>query len=119
MPKYTFKCEVCGKSIQKYTSISCKAIKCIDVCSAVMVRQMPKLSAVKSTEKIDKFMGVTHMEDHDNILKERKSDYYWGHTVPELVDSGTYTLQTMLEQGWVYYNEKGELTTRTKPIQKS
>ena len=117
MPKYTFKCDKCNKSIQKYTSVQTVAYDC--ECGDTMNRQMPKLSAVKSTEKIDKFMGVTHMEDHDNILKERKSDHYWGTIVPEMVDSGTYTLQTMLEQGWVFYNEKGELTTRTKPIQKS
>ena len=118
MPKYTYECESCHNQLQKYASVKDKTQECPE-CKAIMNRQMPKLSPVKSTEKIDKFMGVTHMEDHDNILKERKSDHYWGTIVPEMVDSGTYTLETMLEQGWVYYNEKGELTTRTKPIQKS
>ena len=115
MPKYTFKCNTCGNSIQKYTSVSCKSIKCEGVCNAVMNRQMPKLSAVKATEVVDKFTNTKHMQDHNEILKERKSDYFWGHIVPEMVDSGTYTIETMLEQGWVTYNEKGELITNTKP----
>jgi len=59
------------------------------------------------------------MQDYDEILKERKADYYWGTIVPEMVDSGTYTIETMLEQNWVYYNEKNELVTRNKPPQKS
>ena len=118
MPKYTYECEECFIRVQKYASVKIKTQEC-PKCQSLMNRQMPKLSPVKTTEVIDKFTGVTHMQDHDEILKERKSDYYWGHTVPELVDSGTYTLQTMLEQGWVFYNEKGVLTTRTKPPQKS
>lgn len=119
MPKYTFKCKLCGKTKQTYTSASCKVIKCFDYCSAVMERQMPKINGLRITETVDKFTNKKHIQDHDEILKERKSDYYWKVVVPEMVDSGTYTLQTMLEQNWVYYDEKNKLVTRTKPPQKS
>ena len=84
-----------------------------------MNRAMPKLSAVKTTETVDKLTNRKHMQDHNSIIKERKADYYWEVLVPDMVNSGTYQLDTMLEQNWVYYNEKGELVTRTKPPQKS
>ena len=83
-----------------------------------MVRQMPKVRGLKVTEVTDKFTNKKHIQDHENVLKERKSDYYWSTVVPEMVDSGTYTIETMLEQGWVSYNEKGELITNTKPPEK-
>ena len=83
-----------------------------------MNRNMPKLRGIRVTETTDKFTNKRHIQDHQDILKERKADHYWEVQVPELVRSGTYSLYTMLEQNWVYYNEKGKLVTRTKPPQK-
>jgi hypothetical protein len=80
---------------------------------------MPNLSGLKNTETVDKFTNKKRVENQEDILKERKADHYWEQVVPKLVESGTYSLETMLEQGWVYYNEKNELVTRTKPPQKS
>ena len=119
MPKYIFKCSTCGRETTKYTASSVKFLTCDDSCSSIMHRLMPKLRGLKNTETIDKFTDKKHIDDHAAILKERKADYYWEVTVPELVNSGTYTMETMLEQDWVYFNEKGELVTRTKPPQKS
>lgn len=80
---------------------------------------MPMLRGLKNTETVDKFTNKKHISDHEEILAERKADYYWEVEVPKMVNSGTYSLETMLEQNWVYYNEKGELVTRTKPPQKT
>ena len=80
---------------------------------------MPSLRGLKTTETVDKYTNRKHISDHDNVLKERKLDYYWSVEVPKMVNSGTYSIETMIEQGWVYYDEKGNLITRTKPPQKS
>jgi hypothetical protein len=118
MPKYTFTCCSCSKSSQRYVSKSTDNVVC-DECFARADRQMPSLASAKTTETVDKLLNRKHLADHSLVLKERKLDYYWEIEVPKMVDSGTYSLETMLEQGWVFYNEKGELTTRTRPPQKS
>ena len=117
MPKYTFNCKTCGKSLQKYAPANIKDIQC--TCGKQSIRQMPNLSASKTTETVDKLLGRKHTTDHDNTVKSRKLHFYWEVEVPKMVNSGVYSLETMLEQGWVYYNEKNELTTRTKPMQRS
>lgn len=117
MPKYTFACPKCESLEQKITDISTNNIKC-HVCGSDMVRQMPILKGLKTTEVIDKYTNKKHTVDQKEKLTERKLDYYWAIEVPKLVNSGIYELGTMLQQGWVYYNEKGELVTRTKPPQK-
>ena len=117
MPKYTFVCDKCGKSVQKYTSSSQRFNVC--ECGNKVERQMPNLAGTKTTETVDKLLNKKHVIDQDASMKERKLTYYWEVEVPSMVNSGVYSIETMLEQGWVYYNEKGELITRTKPIQKS
>lgn len=117
MPKYTFICDKCSKSIQKYLSPSQRFNQC--ECGQTVERQLPKIPAPKTTENVDKMSNRKHVADQANQMKERKLTYYWEVEVPNMVNSGIYSIETMLEQGWVYYNEKGELTTRTKPIQKS
>lgn len=117
MPKYTFTCEKCGSSIQKYTSVNTNVINC--ECGQAMLRNMPNLSGIKTTEIVDKLLNKKHVADQENAMKDRKLQYYWEVEVPKMVNSGTYSLETMLEQGWVYYNEKQELITRTTPIQKT
>lgn len=120
MPKYTFICPLCEASVTKYSPSTCKGFPCTSLfCSAVMIRQMPNISPVRTTEIVDKLTNKKNLQNHDEILAERKSDHYWGVLVPEMVNSGIYLLETMLDQDWVYYNEKGELVTRTKPPQKS
>lgn len=117
MPKYTYECESCRKQIQKFASVKNKTQICSE-CEALMHRCMPKLKATKVTETVDKYSNKKHVEDQKSILQERKLDYYWKHEVPKMVDSGVYGLDTMLEKGWVYYDEKGDLVTRTKPPEK-
>ena len=117
MPKYTFLCNKCGKSLQKYLPTSQRFSQCD--CGENVERQLPKVAPPKTTECVDKMFNRKHVADQDNQMKERKLDYYWEVEVPKMVNSGIYSIETMLEQGWIYYNEKGELTTRTKPVQKS
>lgn len=117
MPKYTFLCNSCESLEQKITDISTDKIVCHH-CGKDAIRQMPMLKGIKSTEVVDKYTGKKHVEDHKEKVSERKADYYWSVEVPKLVNSGIYELGTMLQQGWVYYNEKNELVTRTKPPQK-
>ena len=118
MPKYTFACEKCGSLEQKFVDISTSSIPCHICPDTSMDRQMPNVKGVKTTETVDKYTNKKHVEDHKQMIDERKSDYYWSHEVPKLVNSGIYELGTMLQQGWVYYDEKHNLVTRTKPPQK-
>jgi len=113
VPKYIFKCTECNKELTKYTPTSTKTIEC--ECGKTMDRQMPRLRGLKNTETVDKFTNKKHIDDHQNILDERKADYYWSVEVPKMVKSGTYQLDTMLEQDWVSFNEKGDLVINTKP----
>ena len=117
MPKYTFTCDSCGKSKQIYTSMKTKQCQC--ECGEEMHRQLPNIGGTQVNELHDKYTNKTLVQDHKDILAERKLDYYWEVEVPKMVNSGTYELDTMIEKGWVYYDEKGNLVTRTKPPQRS
>lgn len=117
MPKYTYKCTSCNFSTQKFASIKDKMCEC-PKCQASMKRKMPSLKSPKVTETVDKYTNKKHMDDYENIIDERKKDYYWSVEVPKMVNSGIYELGTMLEQGWVFYNEKGEIEINTKPPEK-
>jgi len=117
MPKYTFVCDHCKKEKQTYTSISTKTQKC--ECGEEMHRKFPNIGGTQTNELIDKYTNKSLVKDHKEILGERKLDYYWSVEVPKMVNSGTYELETMLEKDWVFYDEKGNLVTRTKPPQRS
>lgn len=117
MPKYTFKCE-CGNVKQYITSSEMKTCKCRE-CGSEMNRQLPTLNgSVEVKELIDKYTNTSWKEDQTKLLEDRKKTYFWEVEVPRMVNSGVYSLETMLENGWVYYSPKGELLTRTKPPQK-
>jgi len=118
MPKYSFLCSICDQVYQERVSSSIINIKC-PTCNQICNRQMPIISKVRTTETVDKFLNKKHLVDQNETIKERKADYYWQVEVPKMVNSGTYTIETMLEQGWVYYDEKNRLVTRTKPPQKT
>ena len=117
MPRYTFSCPDCESVEQKITDISTNKIVCYH-CGKEMIRQMPNLKGIKTTEVIDKYTNKRHTADHKEAVSERKAEYYWSVEVPKLVNSGIYELGTMLQQGWVEFNEKGELITNTKPPSK-
>ena len=117
MPKYTFKCTTCEFQGQKIVERKTKTISCPE-CGADANRQMPQLSGPPEVrEKVGEF-GKTQKKDQEKMLKDRQADYYWKHEVPKFVASGIYTLETMLENQWVYYDDNGKLHTRTRPPSK-
>jgi len=114
MPKYTFKCKKCGDDKQVFASRKRTCTPC-KKCGEYMYRQMPVLSGpAQVTETVDKYTGKKWIDDQDVILKDRQGAHYWKNEVPRLVNSGTYSLETMLEMNWVYFDDKDELQTRTK-----
>ena len=115
MPKYTFICEKCKNTKACFVKIGVKKIDC-DMCDGFLLRQMPKLSGPSQVnEVIDHYTGVSWVDDQEAKIKQRKDKYYWEIEVPRMVNSGTYSIETMLEMGWVYLNEKEEVCINNKP----
>lgn len=84
-----------------------------------MDRMIPRLNgAVESLETVDKESGTKWRADHNEDLKARSDLYFWKHHVPRLVDSGVYSLETLLQNGWVIVNAKGQIEVQTTPPNK-
>lgn len=113
MPKYTFKCE-CGYSAQKIVDRKTKSITCPD-CNSEVKRQMPILSGPPEVRESVGEFNKSYKKDNDRLIEHRKQEYYWKHEVPKFVNSGTYTVETMLENQWIYFDDKGQMHIRTKP----
>lgn len=116
MPKYTFICEKCDTLVQKYTSRDKKAIKC--KCGGSLQRQLPRPNKADVEETIDKYMGTKQRPDQREVVQQRRDEYYWTIEVPRLVNSGTYSVETMLEMGWIYLDEKNQIQINTSPPHK-
>ena len=115
MPKYTFKCEKCGSEKQQYASRSSDSVPCTE-CDVSMKRCLPTLSGQPDiTEIVNDYTGQTAKQDQSTMIKERRDKYYWSVEVPRLVASGTYGVDTMLELGWVWFDDKGHMQVNTKP----
>lgn len=81
-----------------------------------MSRQLPVLSGPASVkETVDKFFNVQHHSNQKELIQERSDDYYWTVEVPRMVNSGKYSMETMLEMGWISVDDKGHITIHTKP----
>lgn len=111
MPKYTFHCDVCGKSKQIFTSVSTKETSCD--CGSDMLRQMPNIAVQRVTEVMDSYTNTTRDQDHNNLMKTRRDDHYWDVEVERLIH--TCSTETCIENGWLVYNEKGELVKGKAP----
>ena len=117
MPKYTFicpKCELCKQmhvSRKVITTVTC------DKCeNTLMIRQLPTLNGNPDvTEVVNKYTGQTAKPDHSKIIKERRDHYYWSVEVPRLVTSGVYGMDTMLENGWVWFDDNKQMHVHIKP----
>ena len=117
MPRFKFKCPQCDEIITKRVAVGTQEIDC--KCGGRMQWQMPMLiGASEVTETVDKNFGTKWRADHRDDLQMRKAQYFWQHEVPRLVNSGTYGLDTMLENGWIIVNDKGEIEIQTKPPHK-
>ena len=117
MPKYTFKCEH-GHEIQTHVSSSVKSLPC-KICNLEMNRLMPTLNGPANVrELIDKYTGITHIDGQLDLIKERRDDYYWAVEVPRFVNSGTYSIETMLENEWITVDDAGKIHINNKPLAK-
>ena len=106
MAKYRFQCEQCSTVVEKYASVSTEAVSCAK-CGANAKRLFPNIGSKKVTEIVDPFLNVRHEEDNRKQLEDRRIEYFWDVEVPRLVQ--TYSTETCLEEGWLVYNEKGEM----------
>jgi hypothetical protein len=113
MPKYKFICESCKNESLKFVPTTVETIDC-SICSAKMVRQFPNInSPTEVRELVDPYLNKRLNKDHDEIMKERRDNFYWEVEVPRLVEK--YSLETCLEQQWLKYNDKGELVINKPP----
>ena len=120
MPKYTFECPECGLTQQTYVPQNIKTISCCK-CSpdkeSWMKRKLPKLSGNPDiTEVIDDYTGKTVKQDQSTMIKERHDRYYWSVEVPRMVKSGVYGVDTMLELGWIWFDDNGHMQIYDKPL---
>lgn len=111
MPKYTFKCEKCNTEKQYFVNAD-QELDCL-VCSQRMYKQFPILAGQEVTEVVNQLTNTKWKQDQQEILRERKEDYYWSVEVPRLVQK--YSLQACLEQGWVWIDDSGKMHVHTKP----
>ena len=114
MPKVSFVCQSCTKQVQKYLP------KIRDVlgdceCGGVLKYQFPFTSNTTVTETVDKYLNVNHIPDQKQELKNRRDEHYWSYEVPRMVDSGKYSIETMLEMGWIYFDEKENMKVHNTP----
>lgn len=115
MPKFTFQCESCGDEVQKNVLSSVSSIPCQN-CSQPTRRLLPKLNgSPRVNETIDKYMGAVRQVDQDEQVKLRKDEYYWTVEVPRFVQSGVYSVETMLENSWIYLDDKGNVQVNNVP----
>lgn len=115
MPKYRFICSNCKEEKTQYLPASSQVqeITCGN-CDSAMTRQLPVVGgATEVREVVDPYTNRKWGKDQESILKKRKEDHYWEVEVPRLVE--TYSLETCLEQGWLKYNDKGELVINKPP----
>lgn len=113
MPKYIFSCNSCATKTHKYVPTTVETIPC-KACGEQMNRDLPNTnSATEVREVVDPYTNKRWGKDHEAVMKKRKEDHYWEVEVPRLVQ--TYSLETCLEQGWLIYNDKGELVINKPP----
>lgn len=115
MAKYRFQCEQCFKVVEKYTSVSTETLPCAECPSSWMRRLLPNVGSKKVTETVDSFLGIRQEDDYEKLTDDRRTEHFWEVEVPRLVQ--TYSTETCLQEGWLVYNEKGELVIG-KPTKK-
>jgi hypothetical protein len=77
---------------------------------------MPTLNGPSNvSEVVDKYTGLTHRRDQKDEVKERREEYYWTVEVPRFVASGTYSIETMLENQWIKVDDNMNVTVNNVP----
>jgi hypothetical protein len=113
MAKYRFECKHCSTVIERYASQN-KTLAC-EKCGNNLERLFPNIGSKKVTETVDPFLGIRQEDDHEKQMDDRRTEYFWEVEVPRLVQ--TYSTETCLQEGWLVYNERGELVIG-KPAKK-
>lgn len=116
MPKFMFFCAACENEQAFYVPSSVTTKKCTKCTVGDMQRQLPVTLAPEVKELVDSYTNVHLPPDNKEILEARRSEYFWKVEVPRLVNE--YPLDECLKQGWLMYNEKGELVLQNKPPHK-
>jgi hypothetical protein len=111
MPKFRFLCE-CGNCIERFSSSKIEDIPCT-ACDKRMKKQFPGSGSLQVREIVDDFTNTRQTPDVKAENLARKTEYFWEVEVPRLIQ--TYSLQTCLEEGWLIYNDKGELVINKPP----
>lgn len=113
MPKYNFTCIKCQITSHKYIPTKIESLPC-SICGENMYRELPKTQGeTEVREVVDAYTNRTWGKDHEAVMKKRKEDHYWEVEVPRLVQ--TMSVETCIEQGWLIYNDKGELVINKPP----
>jgi hypothetical protein len=84
----------------------------------MMRRQMPVISPPNVREVVDKNTGITWCDGQREMVLDRKEEYFWSVEVPRLVASGIYSLETMLENEWIWVDDAGKIHVNNKPPDK-
>lgn len=111
MPKFRFLCG-CGQEVERFASVKTEESDC-PACGSKMKRQFPNTGTQAVREVVDQFTNVRTEPDAKEVNKARKTEHFWAVEVPRLVEK--YSLQTCLEEGWLVYNDKGELIINKPP----
>jgi len=51
-------------------------------------------------------------------MHNRSDNYFWSVEVPRLVNTGTYSIETMIENDWISVDDKGNIQINTRPPKK-
>ena len=79
-----------------------------------MQRDLPNISGnAQVTEVIDSYTGVSLDQNHKELVKDRRDQYFWEVEVPRLVQ--TMSVETCLENGWLVYDDRGDLVINKPP----
>ena len=111
MPKFRFSC-TCGKEVEQFSSPKVEETDC-PACGNKMKRQFPGSGSQQVREVVDSFTNTRQIPDAKIENLDRKTEYFWEVEVPRLIQ--TYSLETCLDEGWLTYNDKGELVIGKSP----
>lgn len=115
MAKYKFICDLCGEVVDKITSPRLLSAVC-PKCTGNMSRQLPTMNGpVTVYEDPDGQSGKKWLPDHQETIKARRLKYYYEVEVPRLVASGIYSIETMLDNDWIWLDDNGQIHVHTKP----
>ena len=112
MAKYKFQCTLCNAEVERFASPKVEIVECA-TCKGPMTRQFPGSGSQTVREVVDSYTNTRTAPDEKLQNQARKTEYFWDVEVPRLVQ--TYSLETCLQEGWLVYNDKGELVVNKSP----